>query len=252
VRAKQGRLDDAEKKFTRALELRKQLTVDFPRFELYRRELGVNYNDLGYLLMMEKKDKAAEEAYRHALDIQEKMVAERGSIAAHRESVAITYTNLGMLYQQRNAPAEALPIFDKARTHLKAALDANAKNPVARRLYQENLRAMADSYAVLGDHARLAATAEELAGFGYAPAEDTYAAATMVSGCIGLVDKDTKLAAAPRKDLAESYAERSLKLLRQAVERGFKDAARMRKDTYLDPMRERPEYRKLLAELEGK
>jgi serine/threonine protein kinase len=252
VRAEQGRMDDAEKKFARAIELRKRLTVDFPRFEVYRRDLGRNYNDLGYLLMLEKKFPAAEEAYRHALDIQEKMVAERGSIAAHREDAANTYTNLGKLHQQRKAPAEALPMLDKARAHLKIALDANAKNPVARRLYQENLRTMADSYGVLGDHARLAATADELAGFGYAPAEDTYAAASMVSGCIALVDKDTELAAAQRKDLAESYAEKSLKLLRQAVERGFTDAARMQKDPRLEPLRERPEYRKLLAELEGK
>jgi tetratricopeptide (TPR) repeat protein len=252
VRAEQGRMDDAEKKFARAIELRKQLTVDFPRFEVYRRELGRNYNDLGYLLMLEKKFPAAEEAYRHALDIKEKMVAERGSIAAHREDAANTYTNLGALHQQRKAPAEALPMLDKARAHLQIALDTNAKNPVARRLYQENLLAMSSSYAALGDHARLAATADELARFGFAPGKDTYTAASMVSDCIGLVDKDTKLAAAQRKELAERYAERSLKLLRQAVERGFKDAARMQKDSHLEPLRERPEYRKLLAELEGK
>jgi tetratricopeptide (TPR) repeat protein len=252
IRAEQGRMEEAEKQFARVIELRKQLVAEFPRRAMYRKELSLIYNDLGFLLMLQKKDKAAEEAYRHALDIQETMVAKRGNIAGHREDAANTYTNLAALYQQRKAPAEALPLLDKARTHLQVALDANAKNPIARRLYQETLIGMARSYSELGDHARLAATADELARFGYAPGKDTYIAASMVSGCIPLVDKDTKLAAAQRKELAESYAERSLKLLRQAVERGFTDAARMQKDPRLEPLRERPDYRKLLAELEGK
>jgi hypothetical protein len=40
--------------------------------------------------------------------------------------------------------------------------------------------------------------------------------------------------------------------VRQAVERGFKDAGRMQKDPRLEPLRERPEFRKLLTELESK
>jgi hypothetical protein len=51
--------------------------------------------------------------------------------------------------------------------------------------------------------------------------------------------------------LAKSYAARALDLLRQAVARGYKDAALMKKDPDLDPLRQRDDYRKLLAEVEA-
>jgi hypothetical protein len=41
-----------------------------------------------------------------------------------------------------------------------------------------------------------------------------------------------------------------MKLLREAVSKGYKDVAHMKKDTDLDPLRERENFRKLVAELE--
>ena len=37
----------------------------------------------------------------------------------------------------------------------------------------------------------------------------------------------------------------------EAVSRGYKNAAHMKKDTDLDPLRQREDYKKLLAELEA-
>jgi hypothetical protein len=60
------------------------------------------------------------------------------------------------------------------------------------------------------------------------------------------------LADARRRELAQSYAGRALKLLRQSVAKGFKDAAHMRQDPDLKPLQAREEFNKLLAELEAK
>ena len=43
-----------------------------------------------------------------------------------------------------------------------------------------------------------------------------------------------------------------MKLLRDAVSDGGKDVAHMKKDTDLAPLREREDFQKLVAELEGK
>lgn len=67
-----------------------------------------------------------------------------------------------------------------------------------------------------------------------------------------LAEKDTQLPAAKRRDLAHSYADRAMALLRQAVAKGYKDAAHLKKDKDLDPLRSRPDFQKLLAELEQK
>ena len=43
-----------------------------------------------------------------------------------------------------------------------------------------------------------------------------------------------------------------MKLLREAVSKGFKDVAYMKKDTDLDPLRQRDDFQKLVGELQGK
>src|SRR5207302_2728442 len=101
-------------------------------------------------------------------------------------------------------------------------------------------------------HAQLATTAEELARFGFEPVKDTYNAACFLSHCVLLADKDGQLADARRRELAQSYADRALALLRQAVALGFKDAAQLKKDPDLEPLRAREEFRKLVTDLEAK
>jgi hypothetical protein len=44
----------------------------------------------------------------------------------------------------------------------------------------------------------------------------------------------------------------SVKLLRDAVSKGYKDVAHVKKDADLDPLRQRDDFQKLVAELEWK
>ena len=82
---------------------------------------------------------------------------------------------------------------------------------------------------------------------------DTYYAASHFCNCVRLADKDAKLDKAKAKALAESYANRAQELLRQAVVvHGFRNVTSLKQDPNLAPLREREEFKKLLAELEKK
>jgi hypothetical protein len=54
-----------------------------------------------------------------------------------------------------------------------------------------------------------------------------------------------------RKEAAQFYGDAAMKLLRDAVSKGYKDVAHMKKDTDLGPLRQREDFRKLVAELDG-
>jgi len=43
-----------------------------------------------------------------------------------------------------------------------------------------------------------------------------------------------------------------MKLLRDAVAKGYKDVLHMKRETDLDPLRQREDFQMLVAELEGK
>ncbi len=49
-----------------------------------------------------------------------------------------------------------------------------------------------------------------------------------------------------------SYADQAMEALRLAVEQGYEDLARLKKDPDLDPLRERADFKRLLAELAGR
>jgi hypothetical protein len=57
------------------------------------------------------------------------------------------------------------------------------------------------------------------------------------------------IAASKLPEKKKEHADRAIEVLRQAVRSGYKDAAHMKKDTDLYPLRDREDFKKLLAEL---
>jgi hypothetical protein len=102
----------------------------------------------------------------------------------------------------------------------------------------------------LQDQAAAVRAAETLRDLGWNPAGNAYDAACGLALCIPLVEKDTQADAGRRQQQAQFYGDQALALLRTAVARGYRDAAHIRKDADLDPLRGRDDFQQLLAELE--
>src|SRR5262249_10774014 len=128
-------------------------------------------------------------------------------------------------------------------------LEASPKNPTYRLFYRDSLETMARCLVGLDDHERLATTAEELARFAQDLPKDTLLAACFACHCVGLAEKDSRLPEDRRKELALSYGNRGMALVRQAVARGLKDADQLKQRPALRPLHERDDFKKLLAEL---
>src|SRR5262249_35748711 len=95
-------------------------------------------------------------------------------------------------------------------------------------------------------------TAETCRDLGWDAPADAYDAACWLSRCVPIVAKHDKLDAAQRNEAAQFYGDAAMRLLRDAVSKGYKDVPHMKKDTDLDPLRRRDDFRKLVADLEGK
>jgi serine/threonine protein kinase/tetratricopeptide (TPR) repeat protein len=244
--------NEAEAAYLGALSIQKQLADSFRDRPQLRQELARTYNRLGVLRFTTGRANEAEGPYHDALKAWEQLVAEYDSVPDYRNGLAGALVNLAMVCNARRDFAAAVPFLQQARPQHEAALKARPKNVTYRLFKRNNLRTLAQSYLGLGDHARIATTAEELARFAHDAANDTYIAACFLSRCVSVAEKDAKLAEDKRKELSQSYADRALALLRQAVDQGYRDAARMKKEPDLQPLQAREEFRHLLAELEGK
>jgi serine/threonine protein kinase/tetratricopeptide (TPR) repeat protein len=242
---------EAEAAYREALALLKQLPADCPTPAGFREALARAHHNLAVLLHKTGRPKEAEISWSAARDAWQRLIADYPAPDFQNE-LAGTFANLAVLRYERQDFAAAVPLLEQARPHHQAALKASPNNPLYRRFYHSHLQTLAMCYLGLGDHARLAATADQVLRFGYDPATDTLVAASLLGSCLTLADKDARLTAARRKELTQSYTDQALALIRQAVERDYMDAAHLKQDPNLEPLRAREEFRKLLGELERK
>src|SRR5262249_45694447 len=137
------------------------------------------------------------------------------------------------------------------RPHHLVALKANPRHPDYRRDYDNHLNALTAAHAGLLEQQDAVRTAETCRDLGWDAPADAYNAACFVSQCIPIVAKHDKLDDQQRKKAEQFYGDAALKLLRQAASKGYKNVAQLKKDTDLDPLRQREDFQKLVAGLEG-
>jgi serine/threonine protein kinase len=247
-----NRPTEAEESYGHALVLLKQLLAEGSNQSDIRHSLALAHCNLGILLRDTGRLKKAEAAYRDALALQKPLADDSPGVHLYQHELAATLGDLAFVHHKRGEFAAAVSLLEQARPYSNAALKADPKDPSYRKVYHNGLQTLAASRVGLADHAGLATAAEELARFGYEPANDAYLAARCLSCCVTLADKDAQLEKARRKELVERYFDAALEQLRRAIARGYKDAASLKRDPSFAPLRGRKEFGNLLAELEAK
>jgi serine/threonine protein kinase/tetratricopeptide (TPR) repeat protein len=236
----------------KAIELGYRDPARFPDHPQYRRDLGLCHVQVANTLNDINRPNDAEALYREAQSIQEQLAADFPKVPDYQNDLAGTLVNWAILHKQRRKFDAAMALLEKAQPHHLAALKANPKQGIYRQYYRNNLWVLSECLVGLADHARLATVADELARFNFDPVKDTYNAAGFLSRCVALAEKDKSIDEAKRKELGDQYAKGALALLRQAVARGFKDAARLKQGPEFEALQMREEFKMLLAELEKK
>jgi serine/threonine-protein kinase len=249
IRYRLGQHQEVEAAYRRALELQARLAADFPAVLQYRHELAKTHNNLGALLSDTGRSQEAEASYHDARDLQKRLAADFPAVPDYHWEQGNTLDGLAELARRRKDYAAARRLLEEAEPHLQKALEANPRHPTYRLFFCENRDRLAATLLDLGEYAGAADAAADLTRIAFEPAGDAYKAAGFFARCVPLAQKDAKLSEAQRKELAKSYGDRAVGALRQAVAKGYKDAAHLKKDTDLDPLRDRDDFRKLLADL---
>jgi hypothetical protein len=168
----------------------------------------------------------------------------------YQNALAGSLVNLGILLHQRKDEQGALRFLQEALLHHQAALQANPRNSIYREFFWKNCLNRALILKSQGDHAAVAGVAEDWARIQHKSGSDAYKAACFLALCVPLAEKDPRLNETQRKETSQTYAERAMPLLRQAIVEGFKDVTHMKKDSDLDPLRDRDDFKKLVQDLE--
>jgi tetratricopeptide (TPR) repeat protein len=247
-----GRYPEAEEVFRQALATRKQLANEFPALPNYRRGLAITLNNLGTLLKNTDRAPAAEEVYGQSLAIHKQLAADFPGVSDHQNEAAGASLNLSRLLLARKEFHAARLLLEEALPHLQAALKAFPGHPVYVNNYRLNRWRLTEALLGLKDHAGAAETAGQFLQAAAEPARDAYTAAGLLAGCVRLAGEDERLTETRRQELARTYGDRAVAALRQAIDKGAKEAVQIPKDPGLDPLRSRGDFQKLLADFGGK
>jgi serine/threonine protein kinase len=216
---RQGKLDEALVQGRKALVIQEKLVADFPRERDYRQRFYRTHQYLGAVYSARQDPVKAEDHYRRALSIQLQLTAEFPAVPQYRQELAVTRVNLtsaligqGKVKDAEEQLREAARLFEKLVAELPGE-----------RVYREQLLTTYVNLATILD-----ATGQQFD----------------VACVFGL-------AAAILPEKKAEYAGRAVESLRKAVRAGFKDTARVRQSHALDSLRDRDDFKKLVAEMQA-
>jgi tetratricopeptide (TPR) repeat protein len=209
-----------------------------PKVEPYREALAESR--LGVALAYVGKGPASAQAHRKAIAIRREIADRHPFGSAYRSRLgqavgasARSLATLGDHGQATKGHREAIDI-------LRPLLGPFFRDPETVRLLGEQYHGLAGSLRALGRLAEAAEAAREQARLSPRDPVPLYNAACELSLCVPIESDPGRKAA---------LADEAMRLLRAAVAAGWSDGAHTARDPDLDPLRDRDDFRRLLADL---
>jgi serine/threonine protein kinase/tetratricopeptide (TPR) repeat protein len=278
VLRKLGRPRDALEAYQKAQVFQEKLAADFPALVRPLTDLAMTYSNQGDLLNELGHPDEASAVLEKAIALCEKQARDHPTVPAFVVGLAAAYLNMGDSQMARRRFDVALDWFTKTLTVVAPVRDREPQLALARDVawkahanraqaldklgrYAEALQHFDQALALAdarmragirlqratalvhsGDTARATAEADALAAEQDAQADTLYDTACIYARCASAARGDAKR--------ADPFATRAVELLRRAVKKGYKDAARLKNDPDLDALRAREDFKKVLQEVQ--
>jgi hypothetical protein len=196
-----------------------------------------------------KRPRQAETSLQRAVDLAEGLAAELIGVPTYRVTSAQALASLAQQSLDRGETEAARRIHERAVRHMESVLAGDPESSSHRFLLSRITSALAQLQAREGDVRAVEASARRIEGLPRTPTEH-YNAACFLSLILGAV-RSGKLPEVERDRLVRSLSDRAMVQLTKAIDTGYRNIGLMRKDSDLDPIRSREDFRPLLDRVEA-
>jgi tetratricopeptide (TPR) repeat protein len=242
---------EALRSFEQARTILEALTARDPTRVDWQADLATAYQNLGTVHQKANRTAEALPFYERARTVAEVLVEKAPQRTDLHDRLGQTCNNLGSVLADLKRYPEALAALQAAVDHHRQAATQDPATAAYRQLLGDHYRLLAVVHARCGQAAEAVSAGRQCLALWNNPAQlvDLACAfATLASG-VGKGRADPRAG-----DPAEQrrYADFALEVLRDAVQAGFKDLDRLKKDPALDSLRQRSDFRQLLESAEKK
>ena len=272
-----GRLTEADKAFDESLRVRRELAGESPEVPEYQQRLANTLVTKGSLLEKKNQVHAAEEHYEQAVFLLEWIAIpgarpiyhsdlgqalHRHALLRRRRGVLIELTQKrGVIAQSAGGPPwsafaamlasqqeqdGALALYGRAILCQRVARAADPLNTYFRDCLYDHYFNLVSLALQRSRYDLVAEPALGLTQLHPKSHAEFLRAAQCLALCIPLASQDRNLTEQQKREQVESYAQQSVECLRRAVSLGFNDVAELERVSAYAPLRDRPDFQKLL------
>jgi serine/threonine protein kinase len=234
-----GHQAEALLSYRRALELRERLAADNPTVTRHQSELANIRDNIGSLLASAAQAAEALELHKGALAIRQRLAKDNPRIPDYQHDLGDTMRAIAEIEMSQLRWRDARLRLEDAIEHERVAVAAAPHHPDYRRGLAHALLDLMNVFLALDQPALAIRTERELLALPRESANDMYDVARALA------------LSAPIKpgDPGRAAASEAVRALKQAVAAGWTDAGRTSRDKDLLSLRDRADFRQLLAEL---
>jgi len=234
-----GRTDEATESYGRALAVLEPLARDHPTVSVYQSDLATIHNNIGNLRGDAGRPTEALESHRRALAIRERLVRDHPYNHYYQSSLGATLHNIAETEIEQGRWPEARELLERAIEHQRAALAVLPHHPFYQQAFKLHLLNLAKVHGALNHPEEALRVTRELAALPRENPTDSYNLACVLALTVPLVSGEQR----------QALAAEAVLRLKEAVAAGWNDAGKTNSDPDLIALRDREDFRKLLAEL---
>jgi tetratricopeptide (TPR) repeat protein len=245
-----NRLSEAQASFEKSLEKFESLRVQFSEEEGIRAELGTVYTNYADLLERVNQPAEARKAVQKALPLLQGLVQDFPKVPRYHSELGETLQRYALSFSV-DQRAEARTYLLQAIEHQQIACRTEPANTRYRGKLRNHYYQIAQLTADMGDYEEAVKLTMEMLKLADRTMDFIFGTAIQTQ-CADLAQKDTRLPPDRRNELAESYLRQAVELLRTAGKTGRMSAEHLRKDMEFAPLRSRPDFQRVVTELDQK
>jgi len=234
-----GRRVEATESYRQALAVLEPLARDQPTVSVYQSDLATIHNNIGDLQIDAGRLTEALESHQFALVIRERMARDHPSNHYYQSNLGVTLHNIATIDIEQGRWREAGERLDRAIERQRAALAVMPHHPFYQQAFKLHLLNRATVHRAVHDLEQALQVTRELAALSRGNPIDSYDVVCALALTVPLVSGQQQ----------QAVATEAVQRLKEAIAAGWNDANKTNSDPDLAPLRDRDDFRSLLAQM---